>query len=115
MKINIITGLFLSLSSLLSFAETLPPSQSICLESAVNEIIEISSEDLHLVRDPRTSLIAKLVNLDTQESFVLAFISANKGIEFISFENETHLYNIWAQQTSSGICEVIEVRVESIN
>ena len=111
---NVIIGLFLSFASTATFAKSLPASESICLEPAVNEVIRASQADLHLVRDRETALITRLINLDTNESYDLGFISVNKGVEFISFENETHLYNIWAQPTVNGDCEIIEANIEPI-
>ncbi|MFS4460462.1 hypothetical protein [Bdellovibrio sp. HCB2-146] len=106
---RIVTGLLLSFVSAVSYAKELQPRESVCLESAVNQVIEATQDDLHLVRDPKTSLVVKIINLNTQESYNLAFISVNKNIEFISFENQTHLFNIWAQPTES--CKVIETQI----
>lgn len=111
---NMVVAVFLVLLSVPSFAEGtgMPPSESICLEPAVNEFIAASEADVHLVRDSKTGLIAKIIDLDSGDSYYLAYLNRIDGVEFLSFEGNVNLLNIWARVDDD--CKVAEVRLDPI-
>ncbi len=106
--------LFTLLSSYSALAKTkgpLNPMHSACLESATLQTLD-NFEDAHVVRDSKTNRITRVIDLISGENFDLAYLSYQKGVEYISFENETHLLNIWAKPIDGTKCQLIEVRID---